>query len=146
MSVLPKLNRLQETWKWAQPTGCPLSHWCPGKLRSSYGVSQLMFKLREISSHENWYIYSVRKSRDQWLCTQAWILKRSVHKMWDIHAWWLCLVHDRSRCSTRARHNMICPLPPLNKESLMSNISPCPDTLQIHLHHTLLVPLCHYPE
>ena len=53
MSVLPKRNRLRETRKRAQPTGCPLSHWCPKKLGSSYGVSQLIFKLREVSSHEN---------------------------------------------------------------------------------------------
>ena len=32
MSVLPKQNRLRETQKQAQPTGCPLSHWCPKKL------------------------------------------------------------------------------------------------------------------
>ena len=47
----------------------PLSHWCPRKLRSSYGVLQLIFKLREVCSHENWYIYIVRKSHDWWLCT-----------------------------------------------------------------------------
>ena len=70
-SVLPKGNRLRETRKWAQPTGCPLSHWSPRKLRTSYGVLQLIFKLREVSSHENWYIYIVRKSRDRWLCTQS---------------------------------------------------------------------------
>ena len=79
MSVLPKLNWLWETWKWAQPTGCPLSHWCRRKLRSSYWVLQLIFKLRETSSHENWYIYTMRKSGDQWLCTQSQISKRSVH-------------------------------------------------------------------
>ena len=71
MSVLPKRNRLRETQKWAQPTGCPLSHQCPRKLRTSYGVSQLIFKLREVSSHENWYIYIMGKSRDWWLCTQS---------------------------------------------------------------------------
>ena len=59
-SVLPKQNRLRETQKQAQPTGCPLSHWCPKKLRSGYGVLQLIFKLREVSSHENWYIYIMR--------------------------------------------------------------------------------------
>ena len=70
-SVLPKLNRLRETQKQAQPTGCPLSHRCPKKLGTSYGVLQLIFKLREVSSHENWYIYIVRKSHDRWLCTQS---------------------------------------------------------------------------
>ena len=78
-SVLPKLKWLQETQKQAQPTGCPLSHQCPRILRSSYGVLQLIFKLREISSHENWYIYTMRKSHDQWLCTQSQISKRSMH-------------------------------------------------------------------
>ena len=95
MSVLPKLNRLRETQKRAQPTGCPLSHRCPRKLRSSYGVSQLIFKLREISSHENQYIYTMRKSHDQWLCTQSQISKRSMRKMWDVRAWWLCMVCDK---------------------------------------------------
>ena len=59
-SVLPKRNRLQETRKRAQPTGCPLSHQCPKKLGSGYGVLQLIFKLREVCSHENWYIYIVK--------------------------------------------------------------------------------------
>ena len=93
-SVLPKRNRLRETWKRAQPTGCPLSHQCPKKLGSSYGVSQLIFKLREVSSHENWYIYIVRKSRDRWLCTQSQSRKGLCAKVWDVHARWLCTVHD----------------------------------------------------
>ena len=75
-SVLPKPNQLQEAQKWAQPTGCPLSHRCPRKLGTGYGVLQLIFKLREVSSHENWYIYIVRKSRDWWLCTQSQSQKR----------------------------------------------------------------------
>ena len=93
-SILPKWNGLQETQKWAQPTGCPLSHWCPKKLGSSYGVLQLIFKLREVCSHENWYIYIMRKSCDRWLCTQSWSQKGPCAKVWDIHAWWLCMVHD----------------------------------------------------
>ena len=52
-SVLPKWNRLQETRKWAQPTGCPLSHWYLSHSGQVIGVSQLIFKLREISSHGN---------------------------------------------------------------------------------------------
>ena len=94
MSVLPKRNWLWETRKWAQPTGCPLSHWCPRKLGSSYGVSQLIFKLREVSSHEKWYIYIVRKSRDRWLCTQSRSRKGPCAKVWDVCAWWLCTVRD----------------------------------------------------
>ena len=53
------------------------------------------FKLREVNSHENWYIYIVRKSRDQWLCTQSWSRKGLCTKVWDIRARWLCMVCDR---------------------------------------------------
>ena len=95
-SVLPKRNRLRETRKQAQPTGCPLSHRSPRKLGTSYGVLQLIFKLREISSQDNWYIYNMRKSRDRWLCTQSRPRKGLCAKVWDVRARWLCMVHDNS--------------------------------------------------
>ena len=97
-SVLPKRNWLRETRKQAQPTGCPLSHQSPRKLGTSYGVSQLIFKLREVSSHENWYIYIVRKSHDRWLCTQSQSRKGPCTKVWEICARWLCTVHDTTHC------------------------------------------------
>ena len=41
--VLPKMD---QPWKWTQPTGCSLNHQCPEHLGYVYGWLQLIFKLR----------------------------------------------------------------------------------------------------
>ena len=111
MSVLPKRNQLQETRKWAQPTGCPLSHQSPRKLGTSYGVSQLISKLREVSSHENWYIYIMRKSCDRWLCTQSRSRKGPCAKVWDVRVRWLCTVCDSCEgCQLKGDYTLMIPL------------------------------------
>ena len=56
----------------------PFSHWCPKKLRSGYGVLQLIFKLREVCSHENWYIY-IMKNHVIGGCALNHGLERSMH-------------------------------------------------------------------
>ena len=77
-TILPRLNRVPRVpdvgSAYRLSPQSPVSE----SLRKSHRVSQMIFKLRELSSRENWYIYIVRKSRDRWLCTQSRIGKRSV--------------------------------------------------------------------